>query len=211
MYFTLNKTYDEILSSMKSAYFNECGKCCDDNSNTAKRLEAVASELFALSCYGDHIFKQAFVQTATKENLDRHGQLRGCVRKSASKASGYLTFYVEEPATEKIIISKGTVCSVLNMPYIQFATTQSGAIEIGETSATVPADALGTGYAYNAKVGSVTVMVNAPIGISGVRNDTDFSGGYDDESDSAYRVGIRTKKPKPPINKGISALFFCPA
>lgn len=186
----MNRTYDEILSSMKNAYFNECGRCCDDNSNAAKRLEAAASELFSLSCYGDYIFKQAFIQTATKENLDRHGQLRGCIRKSASKASGHLTFYVEEPASEKIMIAKGTVCSAIGMPYIQYATTQSGAIEIGQTSATVPADALGTGYAYNVKAGMVTVMVNAPIGISGVRNDTAFSGGYDNESDSAYRDRI---------------------
>lgn len=186
----MNKTYDEILSSMKSAYFNECGKCCDDNSNPVKRLEAVASELFSLSCYGDYIFRQAFIQTATKDNLDRHGELRACVRKSASKASGYLTFYVDEPAAERIVIGKGTVCSVLNMPYIQYATTQSSAVEIGKTDVMVPAEALGTGCLYNTKAGAVTVMVNAPVGISGVRNDTDFSGGYDDESDSSYRERI---------------------
>lgn len=186
----MNKTYDEILNSMKNAYFNACGKKMDDNSNTAKRLEAVASELFSLSCYGDYIFRQAFVQTASKKNLDRHGALRGCIRKSASKASGYLTFYVDEPAAERILIGKGTVCSVLNMPYIQFTVTQAGAIEIGQTDATVPVQALGTGYSYNAKAGTVTVMVNAPVGISGVRNDTDFSGGCDDESDSSYRERI---------------------
>ncbi|MDE6470250.1 MAG: baseplate J/gp47 family protein [Eubacterium sp.] len=186
----MNKTYEEILDSMKAAYFKECGKPCDYNSNTVKRLEAVASELFALSCYGDYIFRQAFIQTATKENLDRHGAVRDCVRKSAAKASGFLTFYVDEPAAENINIGNGTVCSVAGKPYLQYATTQDGAIESGQTSVTIPAIALGTGYSYNANVGTITVMVNAPIGISGVRNDAAFSGGYDDESDSSYRERI---------------------
>ena len=186
----MNKTYEEILDSMKTAYFKECGRQCDPNSNAVKRLEAVASELFALSCYGDYIFRQAFVQTATKENLDRHGAVRDCIRKSASKASGFLTFYVDEPAAESIHISNGTVCSVSGKPYLQYATTSSGAIEPGQNSITLPAIALATGDSYNTKADTVTVMVNAPIGISGVRNDTAFRGGYDAESDSSYRDRI---------------------
>ncbi|MDE6154857.1 MAG: baseplate J/gp47 family protein [Eubacterium sp.] len=186
----MNKTYEEILDSMKTAYFKECGKQCDNNSNTIKRLEAVTSELFALSCYGDYIFKQAFVQTATKENLDRHGAVRDCSRKSAAKASGFLTFYVDEPSSEIINISNGTVCSVANKPYLQYSTTNDSAIAAGQTSVTIPAIALGAGCSYNAKAETITVMVNAPIGISGVRNDSAFSGGYDDESDSSYRDRI---------------------
>lgn len=186
----MNKTYDEILEEMKCAYFNECGERLDDNSQTAKRFEAVASELFALSCYGDYIFRQAFVQTATKDNLDRHGAVRNCLRKTASSAQGTLTFYIDMPVTEKTVINKNTVCSVENSPYLQYASTQDGVIAPGETSVTVPAAALGSGYAYNVAAGTVTVMVNAPVGISGVINDIAFTGGYDDESDSAYRNRI---------------------
>lgn len=186
----MNKTYEQILENMKTAYFNESHIKLDEDSLAAKRMEAVASELYAVSCYGDYIFKQAFVQSATGEILDRHGEIRDCARKTAQKATGTLTFYVDEPAAEKIYIDANTVCSAENMPYIQFATTEDGAIEAGDTSVTLPAQAIGEGYDYNVGAGTVTVMVNAPVGVSGVTNDSAFYGGYDAESDSAYRQRI---------------------
>lgn len=65
----MNLTYEEILENMKKAYFDECKVNVDNMSDLGKRFETVASELFALSCYGDYIFKQAFVQTATENTL----------------------------------------------------------------------------------------------------------------------------------------------
>lgn len=186
----MNKKYDEILESMKNTYFNECGEKLNSDSQVIKRFEAVASELFALSCYGDYIFRQAFIQTASEENLDRHGELRGCSRKKAASAKGTLTFYVEEPAEEKIMVNENTVCSVENSPYLQYFVTEGGAIEAGMTSVTLPAQAMGTGDDYNMEKDKITVMVNAPVGISRVSNDTDFTGGYDEESDTSYRERI---------------------
>ncbi len=186
----MNKTYEEILEEMKTAYFDECSEKIDENPASLKRIEAVASELYGLSCYGDYIFRQAFIQTATGECLDRHGEIRECVRKKASKACGLLTFYIDEPATEKIIIAENTVCSVENKPYIQFATVSKCTIDEGNTTVSVEAQALDTGYDYNVAAGEISVLVNAPVGISGVRNDTAFAGGYDDESDSAFRDRI---------------------
>lgn len=186
----MNKTYNEILEEMKCAYFNHCSQRSEDNQSVLKRLEAVASELYALSCYGDYIFKQAFIQTATGENLDRHAMVRNCERKTASKARGVLTFYVDEPSAEKIIISQNTVCSVENKPYIQFATLEKCEIDIGETSVSVNAQALDNGYAYNVEAGKINVLVNAPVGISRVENLSNFTGGYDEESDSSLRDRI---------------------
>lgn len=186
----MNKTYEEILEGMKNAYFSACSERVDENSAVSKRFEAVASELFALSCYGDYIFRQAFIQTATGGHLDEHGAVRNCLRKTASKAQGVLTFYVDEPALEKILIGKNTVCSAENSPYLQYATVEESMINAGETSVCVKAQALETGYDYNADAGEITVMVNAPVGVSGVRNESAFSGGYDDESDSSFRDRI---------------------
>ena len=61
------KTYDEILNSMKNTYFEESGSAVEDNSQTLKLLEIVASELYGLSCYADWALKQNFVQTANGE------------------------------------------------------------------------------------------------------------------------------------------------
>lgn len=186
----MNKKYDEILEDMKNTYFNECGERLNSDSQILKRFEAVASELFALSCYGDFIFRQAFIQTAAKENLDRHGALRDCIRKTAAPAQGELTFYIDEPAEEKIVVKENTVCSVEKAPYLQYFVTEGGAIEVGRTSVTLPAQAMGTGVDYNVDKDRVTVMVNAPVGISRVRNNTAFTGGYDEESDTSYRERI---------------------
>ena len=82
----MKSTYNEILQNMKAAYNKELGREIAENSIDEKKLEAIASELYGLSCYGDFILKQAFVQTATGEYLDRHGALRDCKRKLGTYA-----------------------------------------------------------------------------------------------------------------------------
>lgn len=186
----MNRTYEEILESMKNAYFSECKCTVDANSQTMKRFEILSSELFSISCYGDYIFKQAFVQTAAGENLDKLGELRGCRRKTASNASGELTFAISQISDTDIMIPKNTVCSLAQKPYIQFATNENAVLKAGELSVTVGADALDSGEAYNAYSNTVTVMVNAPIGVERVTNTDAFSGGCSDEADLSYRERI---------------------
>ena len=186
----MNKTYDDILIEMKNAYFKECKERLDDNSSVMQRLKAAASELFALSCYGDYIFKQAFVQTATGKQLDYHGAVRGCVRKTASPSKGVLTFYISEPLQEDIVIASKTVCSSGKKNYIQFATLEESVIKAGTISVSVVAQSLGNSQEYNVQEGEITVLVNAPAGISGVMNADAFTGGYDEESDASFRKRI---------------------
>lgn len=186
----MKRTYDEILNSMKNAYFTECGNAVEDDSQTMKRFEILSSELFSVSCYGDYIFKQAFVQTASGENLDKLGELRGCTRKTASKASGALTFSISQPGEKDIVIPENTVCSLEGKPYVQFATDERTVIAAGQQSVMVSATALGNGEEYNAPANTVTVMVNAPVSVEAVTNANAFDGGYSDERDTAYRARI---------------------
>ena len=51
----MRASYDEIIQSMKNAYKNELGEEVMANSITEKKIQAIASELYALSCYGDFI------------------------------------------------------------------------------------------------------------------------------------------------------------
>ena len=124
----MKSTYNEILQNMKAAYNKEIGREIAENSIDEKKLEAIASELYGLSCYGDFILKQAFVQTATGGYLDRHGALRDCKRKLGTKAKGTLTFGINEAIASDIVIEKGTVCSKPNYPLIQYSTDD----EIGD-------------------------------------------------------------------------------
>lgn len=186
----MNKTFDEILLEMKNAYFNTIGEKLDDNSEIMKRLQAVASELYALSCYGDYIFKQAFVQSATGANLDAHAVLRGVTRKTAGTAKGELTFYLNEVSEESITIPQGVVCSVSEKPYLQYITDEEVTLTAGELNVTVSATAISSGEEYNVDAGEITVMVNAPAGIYGVTNNNQFTGGCDEESDLSLRRRI---------------------
>lgn len=188
--FPLNRTYEQIVDEMLKAYFNESGQKPDKNSLEMKRIEAVASELYGLSCYGDFIFKQSFVQTATGEYLDRHGEIRDCARKEAFCATGWLDFYLDEPIEEDVEIPMGTICSVKDQPYLQFVTDEKGVITAGETSVSLVASAMYPGSDYNVKKGEVTVMVNAPVKVSGVVNKIRFEYGADAENDNVYRKRI---------------------
>lgn len=186
----LKITYDEILNNMKNVFYEKSGENVDLMSDLGARFQAVASELYSLSCYGDYILRQSFPQTASGTELDYHAALRDITRKSASKSSGELTFYVDEPIETELTVPKGTVCSVKDSPYIQFETSSEAVISAGETEISVSASAIAAGAQYNAKAQTITVMVDCPKGISGVRNDEAFIGGTDDETDESLRRRI---------------------
>ncbi|MCR5206854.1 MAG: baseplate J/gp47 family protein [Eubacterium sp.] len=183
-------TYNELLNEMKNAYFNSCGETVKDFSDTAARLEAVASELFTLACKENYILRQALPQTATGDYLDFHAELRDIHRKEAQRAVGVLTFYIDEPSAADTEIPSGVICSVSGEPYIQFVTDASAVIPAGELSVTVSASAVECGWEYNVPPESVTVMVNPPVGIDGVINNEAFASGSSAESDEALRLRI---------------------
>ncbi|MFR5875364.1 MAG: baseplate J/gp47 family protein [Eubacterium sp.] len=188
---------------MKTTFFEQCGENVDLMGDIGARFQAVASELFSLSCYGDFILKQAFPQTASGQYLDYHAALRDMKRKSPSKASGELMFSVYEKMDEDIEIPKGTICSVQDYPYIQYETVSAAVIKAGDLGVTVNTIAIEPGHAYNAAAETITVMVNPPSGVAAVTNMNEFIGGCDDESDDALRKRILCSYSVPPT--GVSA------
>ena len=166
------------------------GQNADMLSDLGARFKAVASELFNIACYGDFVMKQAFVQTASGEYLDKHAALRDMERKTAAKAKGRLTFSVSAPAEQDIVIPTGTICSVEGREFLQFITTQSGTIATGDLNVSVNAEAMDSGSAYNVKTGVINVIVNPPGYVEAVNNADAFSGGYDDETDDMLRNRI---------------------
>ncbi len=199
------KTYDEILTRMKTAFFEECGKNVDNAGDIDARFQAVASELFSLSCYNEFLLKQAFAQTASGEYLEKHAQMRDMTRHSATRATGELTFSISYAAETEITVPRGTICSSTEHPYIQYSTTQDGAIAPGETAVTVPAEALECGVQYNCLAGTVTRIVNPPTGIEYVTNKKAFTGGNNVEGDELLRRRIMDSFK---ISKGMSREYI---
>lgn len=183
-------TYDEILHEMETQFYNECGEYVKDYPEVELRFKAVASEIYAAHTAADFALKQAFVQTATGEYLDKHAEMRGITRKGASRATGYLSFFVTQEYEENVDIPEGTICSVKDNPLIQFATNYRAFILPGDTGVTIEASALNEGEEYNVPADSITVMVNPPEYIYSVTNQRAFTGGSDPESDESLRQRI---------------------
>ncbi len=180
-------TYDGILSAMKSAFFEKTGRDVDALSDLSVRFECVASELYSLWCRSEFVLKQAIPQLSSGEYLDFHAALFGIERKQSAKALGQLTFYLDTAYESDISVPEGTLCSVSSKPFIQYVTTEEGLILAGDTECTVNAEACEDGARYNTAAGTVSVMVNPPLYVSGVTNAAAFRGGYDEESDRALR------------------------
>lgn len=183
-------TYNQILEEMKQAYYNECSEHVKNMSDLEQRFKAVASEIYALSVNAEYYLKQAFVQTATGEYLDRHAAMRSITRKTPAYAKGFLTFSLGEALQTDVTIPAKTVCSKADFPLIQFSTDEKAVIKAGDISVTVGATALLQGEEHNALAGEVTVMVNPPEYVISVINESDFSGGTDQETDESLRQRI---------------------
>lgn len=183
-------TYNEILKRMEEAFYDESGKYVKEYSDIALRFRAVASEIYAAYTNADYVLRQAFVQSAQGEFLDRHAALRDITRKTASKANGTLTFSLAQALEMDVEIPAETVCSVQSSPLIQFATDEKAVISAGELSVDAAATALAVGAEFNAPAGSITVMVNPPEYVASVTNNNAFQGGCDNETDEALRTRI---------------------
>ncbi|MCH5317299.1 MAG: baseplate J/gp47 family protein [Eubacterium sp.] len=186
----MSLTYDEILDSMKIAFQNEKGETVKGLSDLEMRFKAVASEIYSICAFGDFILKQGFPQTATGEYLEKHGAVRGIIRKTASLAKGTLTFSLSEAAAKDVTVPAGTVCSVSGKPFIQFSTDKAVKIKAGTLSVSAAATALKAGSEHNVQAEMVTVLVNPPANVYSVTNEQPFTGGWDAESDEALRERI---------------------
>ena len=186
----MSLTYDEILASMKTAFQEEKGETVKNLSDLEMRFKAVASEIYSVFAFGDYVLKQGFPQTATGDYLERHGALRGITRKTASPATGTLTFSLSEARDLSVTIPAGTVCSVSGKPFIQFATDKAATIRGGYLSVQVTATALKPGEEHNVPAGAVTTIVNPPAFVFSVTNEQAFTGGSDPESDESLRERI---------------------
>lgn len=60
----MRATYQEITDKMRAAFFDACGEKPEDLPELDARFRSVATELYALSVFGDHVQSQVFADTA---------------------------------------------------------------------------------------------------------------------------------------------------
>ena len=196
--------WQEIYDLMAAEYENRTGQRPVEGGELSVRLYAYASQIHALRLHADWVLGQCFPQTATGVQLDYHAEMRKLSRQEAQTAYGAIVFGREEPAQEDLSIPQGTVCVTEGME--RFETVEPGALPAGQLTVAVRAKAQQAGQAGNIRIGALTAMTLAPVGISFCRNETPFAGGADAEDEASLRQRILESYVSMP--NGANAAFY---
>ena len=101
------KTVEEIYREMMDRFSQETGMEPNGTGEMAVRMYALAAQVYGLYEELAWTCRQCFPQTATGEELEKHGFLRGIARNPARQASGTLRFSVQEAVEEDLEIAQG--------------------------------------------------------------------------------------------------------
>lgn len=182
------KTVEEIYREMMERVALETGITPAGTGEMAVRLYALAAQIYGLYEENAWTCRQCFPQTATGEELEKHGFLRGVSRLPARRAEGTLRFLLQGASGTDLTIPQGTVC--LTAGGTAFATTQAAVLSAGSLWVDVPAQAVQPGPAGNVPTGVVRALSLAPVGVAACTNPTPFTGGREEEADEALRARI---------------------
>lgn len=182
---------DDVIGYLQ----DKCGEELPEGDERRMFAEALTAYLVALKADVDDVAKQKMLRYARGEALDCIGEMYGCERIAAVRATCTLRFSIDEVATEDIAIPANTSCCTAGG--YAFSTTEHAVIKAGELSADAPAAAEEAGSEYNGFVpGSVKVIQSAVTGVAAVENTDTTHGGGDGEADDedgneSYRERIR--------------------
>jgi uncharacterized phage protein gp47/JayE len=154
------------------------------------RASSVASAVEGLYQHQQWIVRQIFPDTADAEFLEMHADLRGLSRKSASPASGTVTFTGIDGSSIPLGTQAQTSGGTL------YATTAAGTISSG--AATVAAQALVGGSGGNQEAATALTLISPPAGIDGAASIVSMTGGVDAESDAGLLARLLDILRNPP-------------
>ena len=180
-------TYDEILSEMRTRYRELSGFDADAASDIGIRLKVLSAEAASVYEQINELKTQIFPQTSSGKYLDMHAETRGITRKPAVYSQGMLTFLREMPAMSDILIPEGIICGTKPEPQVLFETLEPAVLAEGETSVRISAIAQTAGEIGNVAAGTVCMMISPAAGITSVINEDAFTGGVEEETDSALK------------------------
>lgn len=172
--------------------------------------EAFARELAVLRSQLELVYRSAFVDTAEGTSLDMVVALLGLTRKSGQFGSGTVRFFRDIPAPADVFIPAGTKVSTALAPGagtggpattsgaaaktkpVSFVTTSDRTLRRGQVAAEAPIRAVERGASGAVEAGTITVVNQTVLGISGVMNDAPTVFGGAGESDEELRRRAKT-------------------
>lgn len=184
-----------VLDDVVGYLQDRCGEELPEGDERRIFAESLTAYLVALKADVDDVARQKMLRYARGEVLDCIGEMYGCERIAAERATCTLRFSVDEATAEDIAVPANTSCCTAGG--YMFSTTERAVIKAGELSATAAAVAEEAGSEYNGFVpGSVKVIQSAVAGVAAVENTDATHGGSDgeaddDEGNESYRERIR--------------------
>jgi hypothetical protein len=158
-----------------------------------KIIEAAAEAIFESQVDNNLVSTQLDIDTKSGADLEDFVGVFSFGRLQGQYATGSITFTLNIPAVQPILIAYGTQVfkpGSFNTPNITYTTTASATLDVGQKVITVPAQAALIGTSGNAPSGTITGFP-AGLGISTCTNIDPFSNGKDDETDDELRTRFK--------------------
>ncbi|MBO8169359.1 MAG: baseplate J/gp47 family protein [Thermoanaerobacteraceae bacterium] len=176
-----DQTFEAILQRMLDALPDDWDK--SEGNPIYNALAPVAAELAQAAIWAQEVLRRGFAQTTFGQYLDLRAAEHGLTRKSATKATGQVTF-TGTPGTvipaETQVSTEGSEAA----PAIFFTTTEE--VTIGEDgAATASIEAVETGASGNVAAGTITMLAQPVTGVTSVTNTSATTGGTDEETDES--------------------------
>jgi uncharacterized phage protein gp47/JayE len=162
------------------------------NNTLGVLARVISGQTHGLYGYLEHIARQSIVDRANAEDLNRHGSVWTVVRKSATKASGYIVLN----GTDGTVVAAGT--EIQRGDNVSYFTDVDGTVASGTLTLAVTA-AL-AGLDGNAAAGVQVSLVSPISGLQakGVVDVDGLSAGTDIENDDNLRDRVLFRIQKPP-------------
>ena len=116
-----------------------------------------------------NVADQAYLTTASGEELTLKAQERGVKRREAVRATGWVRFSREDPATTDYVIAEGTRVQTDDGD-VEFRTREPATLEENETSVDVDVRATDGGTEGNLPPNKLVRMPSPPTGVEAVTN-----------------------------------------
>lgn len=135
------------------------------------------------------VIKLIFPEWAYGSFLDAHAKTRNLKRRAAVAANGFLTITAGD---KEITIPAGSLfatASINDIASIDYKTLEEVTIP-ANGSAQIPIECTETGIIGNTKAGTIVLVASKLTGVAAVFNETDITGGTEEEDDETLRARI---------------------
>lgn len=152
-----------------------------------KILDAVGEAVAEASVDNYLLTYQYDIDAKEGADLDDFVRLFGFTRLPARRATGTLTFERSSPSPQPFVIPVNTQVSTEDSPIVTVMTVTPAVLGMGDTTITVPAQALVAGSGGNVPTDSLRRPLTNVQGVTTVTNEIPMTGGLDAETDAALR------------------------